>query len=180
MKKAEKAVAIIVAVGLTLCSVIVAYAADPYIANGSETGNITVKNYSSDNNYAWVRIIDDGIAAWNDSGANVSISTSSSSDNTIEPARYNDTWYGLTTQTCYASTGYTIKFIIQINARTIADDAADIFNFATSTVAHEFGHVFWLCDDPNTTKPSLMKYNRDRNTMTTPQQFDIDNVNAKY
>ena len=58
MKKAEKAVAIIVAVGLTLCSVIVAYAADPYIANGSETGNITVKNYSSDNNYAWVRIID--------------------------------------------------------------------------------------------------------------------------
>lgn len=111
----------------------------------SEIGN---RHPYYNNNYAWVRIIDDGIAAWNDSGANVSITTSSSSDNTIEPARYNDTWYGLTTQTC--------------------------------TVAHEFGHVFWLCDNPNTTKPSLIKHSRDRNTMMTPQQFDIDNVNAKY
>lgn len=180
MKKAKKIVAFIVAVGLLLCSFIVVYADDPYINNGSETGNVTVKSYSGDNNYAWVRIIDDGIAAWNNSSANVSISTSSSSDNTIEPARYNDVWYGLTIQECNPSTGYTIKFTIKINARTIADDATDIFNFATSTLSHEFGHVFWLCDDPNTPQPSLMKYRRDRNTMTTPQQFDVDNVNAKY
>lgn len=180
MRKVRNIVVFLLVIGLMLCSVIAVYAADPYIACGSETGKVTVKDYASVNNYAWIRIIGDGIAAWNNSSANVSISTSASSDNLIEAARYNDTWYGLTTQECYTSTGYTIKFTIQINARIIDEDATDIFSFATSTVAHEFGHVFWLCDDPNTTKASLMKHSRDRNTMTTPQQFDIDNVNAKY
>lgn len=180
MKKVRKIAAFMLAVGFAFCSTIAVYAADPYIDCGSETGNVTVKSYSSNYNDIWVGIINDGIAAWNDSSANVSISTSSSSNNTIEAARYNDTWYGLTTQSYYVSTGYTTKFTIQINARTIADDATDTQNFATSTVAHEFGHVFWLCDNPNTTEASLMKYSRDRNTMTTPQQFDIDNVNAKY
>ena len=34
--------------------------------------------------------------------------------------------------------------------------------------------------DADMSQPSLMEYRRDKNTMTTPQQFDIDNVNAKY
>lgn len=39
-----------------------------------------------------------------------------------------------------------------------------------------FGYV----DNPNTSKSSIMKYNRNRNGMTAPQTFDVDNVNAKY
>ena len=78
--------------------------------------------------------------------------------------KYNDTWYGLTSQTYNSSTGYTTNFN----------------NFAKSTVTHEFGHVFWICDNPNTSKSSIMKYSRNRNDMTAPQTFDVDNVNAKY
>lgn len=100
--------------------------------------------------------------------------------NSIEAARYNDTWYGLTSQTYNSSTGYTTKFTIKVNARTISEDATNFNNFAKSTVTHEFGHVFWLCDNPNTSKSSIMKYSRNRNSMTAPQTFDVDNVNAKY
>lgn len=39
-----------------------------------------------------------------------------------------------------------------------------------------FGYV----DNPNTSKSSIMKYSRNRNSMTAPQTFDVDNVNAKY
>ena len=156
------------------------YAADPYLSYGCQYGDITVKPYSSLYNSTWVTILDNGRGAWNSSSANVSISTSSSSNNTLEAANYSDTWYGLNTQTYNTSTGYTTKFVIKVNARTISNDATNFSNFAKSTVAHEFGHSFWLCDNPSTTSSSLMKHSRDRNTMTTPQTFDINNVNAKY
>lgn len=94
--------------------------------------------------------------------------------------KYADTWYGLTSQTYNSSTGYTTKFTIKVNARTISADATNFNNFAKSTVMHEFGHVFQLCDNPNTSKSSIMKYSRNRNGMTAPQTFDVDNVNAKY
>lgn len=94
--------------------------------------------------------------------------------------KYDDTWYELTSQTYNSSTGYTTKFTIKVNARNISADATNFNNFAKSTVTHEFGHVFWLCDNPNTSKSSIMKYSRNRNSMTAPQTFDVDNVNAKY
>lgn len=56
--------------------------------------------------------------------------------------KYDDTWYGLTSQTYNSSTGYTTKFTIKVNARTISADATNFNNFAKSTVTHEFGHVF--------------------------------------
>lgn len=179
MKHFKKLLGVVASITIILSSSVAVYAADPYLDYGSKTGKVTVKSYSSLSD-DWVSIIDTGIANWNDSSANVSISVSIFSSNKIEAAQYSDTWYGLTTQTYNTSTGYTSKFVIQINSKTISDDATNFTNFATSTVTHEFGHVFWLCDNPNTTKSSIMKYSRDRNTMTTPQQFDIDNVNAKY
>ena len=179
MKHFKKLLGVVTSIAIIFSSSVAVYAADPYLDYGSKTGKVTVKSYSSLSD-DWVSIIDTGIANWNDSSANVSISVSIFSSNKIEAAQYSDTWYGLTTQTYNTSTGYTSKFVIQINSKTISDDATDFTNFAISTVTHEFGHVFWLCDNPNTTKSSIMKYSRDRNTMTTPQQFDIDNVNAKY
>ncbi len=57
-----------------------------------------------------VSVIDNGISAWNNSSANVSISKSSSSKNLLEARRYNDTWYGLTSSNnINSSTGYTNK-----------------------------------------------------------------------
>lgn len=128
----------------------------------------------------WVSAIDNGISAWNNSSANVTISVSSSSKNYIEAAQFDDEWYGLTTQTCNILTGYTSKFVMQLNARTISSDATDYRKFIKSTVAHEFGHVFWLCDNPSTASKSIMKHRRDREKTTAPTTFDINNVNAKY
>lgn len=180
MKKIKKLLGIVMSICFIFGSSMAVYAADPYINCGSETGKVSVKSYSDKYNDTWVSVINNGISAWNNSKANVSISVSSSSSNTIEAAQYNDTWYGLTTQTYNTATGYTISFVMKINARTINNDATNFSNFAKSTVTHEFGHVFWLCDNPTTNKSSIMKYSRNRNTMTVPQTFDIDNVNAKY
>lgn len=180
MKKIRYFIVSTIVLCMIFASTIVTYAADPYLSFGSKTGNVNVKKYADKYNDTWVSVIDNGISAWNNSSANVSISKSSSSKNSIEAARYDDTWYGLTSQTYNSSTGYTTKFTIKVNARTISADATNFNNFAKSTVAHEFGHVFWLCDNPNTSKSSIMKYSRNRNGMTAPQTFDVDNVNAKY
>lgn len=179
MKRIKKLLCIMTALCIIGIGPISVYAADPYGVCGSKTGKISVKSYSSYNDM-WVSSIDNGISAWNNSRANVTISVSSWSKNSIEVDRYNDEWYGLTTQTYNTSTGYTSKFVMQINARTISNDATDYRNFIKSTVAHEFGHVFWLCDNPSTTSQSIMSYRRDREKTTEPTTFDINNVNAKY
>lgn len=169
---------------LCICAIILmsvtVYAADPYLSYGCQSSSITVKPYASKYNDVWVSILNHGRSAWNNSSAKVNISVSSNSKNTIVAGNYSESWYGLNTQTYNTSTGYTSKFTIQINSRTISDDASDFNNFAQSTVAHEFGHCFWLCDNPSTSKASLMKHTRNRNTMTIPQSFDIHNVNDKY
>lgn len=77
-------------------------------------------------------------------------------------------------------TAYAADPYLNIGSATAHVSVQKYSNFATSTVVHEYGHVYWLCDNPNTTRASIMKYNRDRNSMTTPQSFDINNVNAKY
>lgn len=53
------------------------------------------EKYADKYNDTWVSVIDNVISAWNNSSANISISKSSSSKNSIEAARYDDTWYGL-------------------------------------------------------------------------------------
>ena len=76
---------------MIFASTIVTYAADPYLSFGSKTGNVNVKKYADKYNDTWVSVIDNGISAWNNSSANISISKSSSSKNSIEAARYDDT-----------------------------------------------------------------------------------------
>lgn len=180
MKKAKKLSSIVLIFTLFLGSAALVHAADPFLNYGSKSGSITVKSYANSYNSQWVTIINNARSAWNSSSAKVSISTSSSSNNTIEAAKFNDSWYGLCSQSYNTSTGHTTKFTIKVNARTITKDATNFNSFAKSTVAHEFGHVFWLCDNPSTNSSSLMKHSRNRNNLTTPQTFDINNVNKKY
>lgn len=180
MKKIKKLSSLVLIFTLLLSTTALVHAADPYLNYGSKSGKITVKNYSNSYNSKWVSIINNARSAWNSSKAKVSISTSKSSKNKVEAAKFNDSWYGLCSQSYNTSTGYTTKFTIKVNARTISKDAKNFNSFAKSTVAHEFGHVFWLCDNPSTKSSSLMKYSRNRNRLTTPQSFDIKNVNKKY
>lgn len=150
-----------------------------FINCGDADGKIAVQSYQSKYGEAWCNVINKSINAWNNSSANVAISVSDSSNNKILVRKYDEAWYGLATQTC-SSAGYTSKFDIKINSRTIRNDASSYAKFARSTLTHEFGHIFWLADDPDTSQKSIMKYSRDRNVMVKPQTFDINNVNQKY
>lgn len=153
---------------------------DPYLSYGWPSGITTVQPYSNSLNPTWTSLINNGLSKWNNSSAVVSISVSSSSPNTIEAGNYSDTWYGLNTPSFNPSTGLLSSYNIKINATTIYSDASNFSNFATSVIVHEFGHTFWLCDNPYTTFPSIMNQNRNRNSMISPQTFDINNVNTIY
>ncbi|SFS06166.1 zinc metalloprotease [Anaeromicropila populeti] len=152
-------------------------AADPFLDYGVSSANVSVK-FASGINSTWTTRLNNSIAAWNATDTPVTIAKSSSSSNTVYADYYSDTWYGL--KSSIVSNNILTSFTIKINSRTITNDATNVSNFAQSTTVHEFGHVFWLCDNPNTTQSTIMSYSRDRNTMITPQQFDIDNVNEKF
>ncbi len=166
-----------VLVSIGIPSITVRAAITPYSSSGSETGNISVRDYTGQYNDLWVSIMDESVDSWN-TLANVSIMKDPWSQNYILASQYLDEWYGIEIPT--PSSGYITSFIIKLNTRTIADNATNFSNFAQSVLVHELGHVFWLKDNPGTTSSSIMKYSRNRNLMILPQQYDINNVNAKY
>lgn len=133
----------------------------------------------SGSTYSWSSIVSESVSAWNNSNAKVSINEKSTSKNSVVITDYTDSWYGLNSSTLNSS-GYISKYTIHVNGRTIIENARNVHDFIKSTITHEFGHVFWLCDNPVTGQASIMKHTRDRNVMTVPQQFDIQNVNKMY
>lgn len=143
---------------------------------GFRSPNFTVKEY--DYNNTWQTPMNQSISNWNSTATRVWITKSSSSANTIVAAGYSDTWYGLATQTVSGNT--TTKFQIKLNSTTISNDATNFNNFVQSVLVHELGHILWLADNPSTTSSSIMKYSRDRNTLTRPQTYDINDVNTKF
>ncbi len=149
-----------------------------YWQYGCQSRTIQVRSYDSSYNAGWVRALDNARAAWNNSGAGTTILTWYNSNNTIQAAQFAENWYGLFTVNS-ASGPYITQFTIKLNARTISRDASNFDNFLKSTAAHEFGHAFFLDDNPPS-GPSLMSHSRDRNTLTTPQAVDVHNVLSKY
>lgn len=150
-----------------------------YWEYGVRYKNIAVKSYSSSYNDTWVSILNNARSAWNSSSAGTTITTSSTSGNKILATRYDDTWYGLFSVES-SSQVYITKFTIQVNARTISNAATNFSNFAKSTVVHEFGHAYFLDDNPPTTQSTIMSHSRNRNSLTTPQSYDVNNVIARY
>lgn len=148
-----------------------------YIGTGSPTLSVTCKkpNY----NDVFMSLIEAATNAWNTSGCGANITmTTGSCDNKLYAGSYPDSWYGLNTPWVNP-----YKFEIKINTRTITNDATNYNNFVMAVIVHEFGHVYWLADNPNTQSSSIMKYNNNGmnyNTTWTPQQFDIYNVMAAY
>lgn len=154
------------------------YALATYISVGSPSPTVTLRPYSFDSPIH--EAINASIIAWNFSGAGVQIQRSdSNSQNEIIAKSFSDTWYGMATQ--WKKTWFTpYRYRIDINTRTISRDATSYGSFIQSVVVHEFGHIFWLADNPPGTNPSIMRHNRNRNTMVTPQVLDVTNVKNKY
>ena len=86
----------------------------------------------------------------------------------------NGKMYGLTTTSHSGAVVVSAK--IEINTSTIGSSTA----FRRSTVTHEFAHLMWLNDNPSTTDFSLMRHNRDREIIYTPQMIDIYHLLKKY
>ncbi|MCP1183806.1 hypothetical protein [Paenibacillus sp. 1781tsa1] len=140
----------------------------------STTIPIRTYNYTS----AWQTPMDASLANWNNAGAKVQFTKTSNSPNTITVGNFNNTAYGVN----YASVSgsQVVSFRIELNASTITPDATNLSNFIQSVFVHELGHSIWLGDNPTTSSPSIMSYSRNRNSMTQPQTFDINNVRSKY
>ena len=101
----------------------------------------------------------------------------SSPNFTVKEYDYNNTWQTPMNQSI---SNTTTKFQIKLNSTTISNDATNFNNFVQSVLVHELGHILWLADNPSTTSSSIMKYTRDRNTLTRPQSYDINDVNTKF
>lgn len=117
--------------------------------------------------------------AWNNAGAEVSIYTvPGSGNNWITDEVIADTWYGQyeAKSLQYVFWGRATKFKITLN-RTQLVSASD--NFKQSVIVHELGHALCLDDNPPES-PSIMRYDRNRETCITPQQDDINGVLANY
>ncbi|MBO4860632.1 MAG: hypothetical protein J5530_03715, partial [Clostridia bacterium] len=119
----------------------------------------------------WYPLIQASANSWNSSGAgtNITVNTASSSY-TCEVVFYTGTWYGKTSYS--VSGGKITDATIEINSRMCLDD-----NTRKSTIAHEIGHLLGLDDNPPISNDqSLMNHERNRNTVYTPQPFDVVNV----
>lgn len=152
---------------LALTTTVVSAETDPGWGSQSPSIDVPWNSY----NDTWRAPMDAAASAWNGTPTKVTVGFLSSSRNKLLADSYQDTWYGLSSS---ANPG---PFTIKLNSRTINRDASNFYNFVKSTLVHEYGHIFCL---DHTTKTSIMNSNRDRNTMTTPQQFDIDEVNSVY
>lgn len=136
---------------------------------GSQTPGIYVPFNTY--NDTWRAPMDDAASAWTGTPTPVSVGFSTATSNQLIAASYTDTWYGT------ASSANPGPFTIKLNSRTINLDATNFYNFVKSTLVHEYGHIFCL---DHTLQTSIMNTSRNRNIMTTPQQFDIDEVNSVY
>lgn len=146
-----------------------------YLPYGSSSSTVTV-NYSL--NPTWTTAVDAGRNSWGNSSAPVKVNKSSSSGNKLNASNRSESWYGQNSLT--VSGKKVTKFTITLNSRTINRDKNNFKNLVHSVTSHEFGHVFWLADNPTTNSASLMKHNRSRESIRNPQGFDINNVKAKY
>lgn len=146
---------------------------------GVSSKTLMVKLVGQDAMAGWQPLIQSARSAWNNSKAktNISLTTTDSSNYTIEIVNLSSkTWYGLTTSV-KGSNGFTTSATIQINKATTGNKSD---NFKRSTITHEFGHLFWLNDNPETADYSLMLHGRDRELIYTPQMIDIYHMDQKY
>ena len=164
--------------GVTACCVIFVFSSSMYADyNSIGTPKPGIFYYTPTYNDTWNAPLNKARYEWNNPFCGVTVgSTTETTGNKLTAQSLPESWYGLTTMT----SGSTFKFTIVINARTIARDATHFSNFVRSVTVHELGHIFWLKDNPNTKRSSIMFYSRNRNTMICEQNYDSECVDAKF
>lgn len=143
-----------------------------YYSNGYYTAYIEIKDRCSYSEFH------SSLSAWNVTPTPAWFKEVVVSNNYMSDDVYTDTWYGLYTpkKLQYVFWGRAQEFTIELNRSMLVDKSS---NFKQSVAVHELGHALCLDDNPPES-PSIMRYDRDRNTMITPQQDDIDGVNDAY
>ena len=119
-------------------------------------------------------LVKKSMTTWNNSISEVNIYEKKKATNTVYSGTYADTWLGA--YSYYLKKGKTYKFNIYLNDRLLSSKSN---NYKQSTIVHEFGHALSLADNPPE-KQSIMRYDRNRDVMTTPQQDDINGVKKYY
>ena len=145
-----------------------AYTIQPY---GWSTTYIPIKDATSSQ---YTQIVKDSIAAWNNSVPGVKFYFKKKAANTIYSGSYDESWVGR--YSYYTKKGKTYKFNIYLNDKLLASKSD---SYKQSTLVHELGHALSLADNPPGVI-SIMRHDRNRNTMIVPQQDDIDGVKKHY
>lgn len=147
-----------------------------FYSGGMPNAHYLIRPYSY--NDLWQPNLDRALTNWFNTPTPAWIEKSTATSSALTAAQFADTWYGLYSP---SGSGSGRTFQIRLNSRTIARDAANFANFVTSCFVHELGHGLSLNDDPPVASTaSIMRHDRNRNVMITPQQYDIDDVNNFY
>lgn len=175
----KKKITVRIALSLLCIFVLVTSTAAVFLNYGSVSKYVVIRTENVTGDY--LTAFNRARTAWGSSGAGTTIAVLSSASNVIKVENSSATWYGLYTP-LQVSGQYVSSFQIQINSRTLERDAptGSRTNWLQSTMAHEFGHAYWLNDNPSTSQSSLMKHSRDRAVITGPTAYDVENVIYKF
>ncbi|MEV4628665.1 hypothetical protein AB0J90_20580 [Micromonospora sp. NPDC049523] len=148
-----------------------------YYSGGMWSAHFPIRSYSY--NSTWQVPLDRALTNWYNTPTAAWIEKSASAPSWLEASSFPDTWFGLYTPYGSGSGRY---FRIQMNSRTLsASSGGNFANWVTSSFTHELGHALSLNDNPPVAaSASLMRHDRNRATLTTPQQYDINDVNNFY
>lgn len=164
------------AAALATVAVMATPASAHYYSGGGSTASFTIKPY--DYNDTWMPPLNRALSNWNASPTPAYITKSTGSSSWLQAASFSATWYGLYTPYGTRSSRY---YRIQLNSRTIYNDATNWATWVTSSFTHEFGHRLSLNDiTSGYCTTSIMSYCRNRNVMHAPQAHDNADVNAYY
>lgn len=131
-------------------------------------------------NDIWLPAINSARSKWNNSRANVSVTTTTTktSPHTLVVKDYPSTisWMGICRRDS-SDNNIITRSEIEINATTLKTYSS---SYRSAVIAHEIGHLFWLGDNPNTTENSIMRYDCVEAHIYTPQPIDVFHVQHKY
>ena len=149
---------------------------DWYFGCHYPTKSIKLRYYASYNS-TYTTGIQQSLNSWN-GYTSVNFAITNNSSNYIRAEYLSATGsYGV----CYCScSGNEItSFNITLNSNRISSEATNFNHFLRSVTVHELGHVLGLKDNPPVTN-SIMRYDRDRNSMVHPSPYDVTNVSSLY
>lgn len=95
----------------------------------------------------------------------------------ITDNQVSNTWYGYYyVIDRYLLVGRVTKFHIELNRNILVNESS---NCKRSVITHELGHALGLGDNPPETR-SIMRYDRNRDTMFRPYPDDVRGVEAYF